>query len=177
MSGKWLLGITVCLCAAAQPRFGTGHSIGTVSTEGNLIVMTLNEGALGRANLFDLAGRTVRFTRKGSGYTIENRPLAWDPEFGSELSGPQVTLRRPRPRSRAERTKVTIEDVIAAEGPRLPDVAHAQKKFYTGIVVVMEHGAKPSRELIERANGIRERWMDYWETVTGHRASMTATPR
>ncbi|HLH17531.1 MAG TPA: hypothetical protein VKX45_09940 [Bryobacteraceae bacterium] len=94
MSGKWLLGITVCVCAAAQPRFGTGHSIGTISTEGNLIVMTLNDGALGRANLFDLAGRTVRFTRKGSGYTIENRPLQWDPEFGGELSGPQVTLHR-----------------------------------------------------------------------------------
>ncbi len=94
MNCKWLLGITVCAFAAAQPRFGTGHSIGTVSTEGNLIVMTLNDGALGRANLFDLAGRTVRFTRKGSGYTIENRALQWDPEFGSELNGPQVTLHR-----------------------------------------------------------------------------------
>jgi hypothetical protein len=78
---------------------------------------------------------------------------------------------------KADRTKVTIQDVIAAEGPRLPDVAHSQRKFNTGIVVVIEHGKSPSRELIERANGIRRQWMYYWETITGHRASMTTNPR
>ena len=78
---------------------------------------------------------------------------------------------------KADRTKVTIQDVIAAEGPRLPDVDHSQKKFNTGIVVVVEHGRAPSPELLERANGIRMRWMDYWETTTGHRASMTTNPR
>jgi hypothetical protein len=56
----------------------------------------------------------------------------------------------------------------------LPDVDHAQKKFNTGIVVIVEHGKKPSPELIERAGGIRNAWMDYWETTTGHRSSMTA---
>ena len=52
---------------------------------------------------------------------------------------------------KADRTKVTIQDVIAAEGPRLPDVEHSQKKFNTGIVVIVEQGTKPSMELIERA--------------------------
>jgi hypothetical protein len=74
---------------------------------------------------------------------------------------------------KADRTKVTIQDVIAVNGPRLPDVDHAQKKFNTGMVVVVEHGKTPSKELIERTNGIRLRWMDYWETTTGHRSSMT----
>ena len=78
---------------------------------------------------------------------------------------------------KADRTKVTIQDVIAAEGSRLPDVDHSQKKFNTGIVVVVEHGHPPSLELLERANGIRMRWIDYWETTTGHRASMTTNPR
>jgi hypothetical protein len=78
---------------------------------------------------------------------------------------------------KANRTRVTIENVIAAEGPRSPDVDHAQKKFNTGMVVIVGHGKLPSAALIERANGIRARWIDYWETVTGHRASMTATPR
>ena len=78
---------------------------------------------------------------------------------------------------KADRTKVTIQDVIATEGPRLPGVDHSQKKFNTGIVVVVEHGHPPSKELLERANGIRERWIDYWEITTGHRASMAATPR
>jgi hypothetical protein len=78
---------------------------------------------------------------------------------------------------RADRTKVTIQDVIAVEGPRSPDVDHSQKKFNTGMVVVVEHGKTPSPELLERTNNIRERWVDYWETVTGHRASMTTKPQ
>jgi hypothetical protein len=78
---------------------------------------------------------------------------------------------------RAERTKVTIQDVIATEGPRLPDVDHSQRKFNTGIVVMVEHGKSPSHELIEQAHGIQQQWIEYWETTTGHRASMTANPR
>ena len=78
---------------------------------------------------------------------------------------------------KADRTKVNIQDVIAAEGTRSPDVEHSQKQFNTGIVVIVEHGNKPSKDLIERANGIRERWIDYWSTTTGHRSSMTASPK
>jgi hypothetical protein len=78
---------------------------------------------------------------------------------------------------KADRVKVTIQDVIAAEGPRLPAVDQSQKKFNTGMVVIVEHGARPSRELIERTNGIRKQWIDYWETTTGHRSSMTTHPR
>jgi hypothetical protein len=77
----------------------------------------------------------------------------------------------------AEPKKVTIQDVIAAEGPRSPDVAHSQRRFNTGIVVVVEHGKNPSLQLIERASGIRKQWMEYWKTTTGHRASMTVNPR
>lgn len=80
------------------------------------------------------------------------------------------------PLFKADRTKVTIQDVIANEGPRLPDVDHSQRRFNTGIVVVVEHGQSPSSALTDRASAIRDRWIDYWETSTGHRASMTANP-
>ena len=82
-----------------------------------------------------------------------------------------------RPIFKADRTKVTIQDVIAAEGPRTPDVNHSQRHFNTGMVVVVEHGKTPSRELLERTEGIRLRWIDYWETTTGHRSTMTTNPR
>jgi hypothetical protein len=82
-----------------------------------------------------------------------------------------------RPIFKADRTKIRIEDVIAVEGPRLPGVDRAQKPFNTGIVVIVEHGNTPSRALIERANGIREQWIEYFATTTGHRASMTTKPR
>jgi len=74
---------------------------------------------------------------------------------------------------KADRVKITIQEVIDVEGPRVPGVEQSQKNFNTGIVLAVEHGTKPSRELVERANGIRERWIDYWTTTTGHRSSMT----
>ena len=74
-----------------------------------------------------------------------------------------------------DRTRITIGDVIAVEGPRQPDVDHSQRQFNTGMVMVVEHGKKPSRELIERVEGVRKAWIDYFGTITGHRASMTAT--
>jgi hypothetical protein len=77
---------------------------------------------------------------------------------------------------KADRTRINIQDVIAAQGPRLPDVDHSQKDFNTGMVMVVDQGKTPSPELIERTSGIRERWIDYWTIVTGHRSTMTAEP-
>jgi hypothetical protein len=72
---------------------------------------------------------------------------------------------------------VTIQDVIAAEGPRVPDVDHSQREFNTGFVLIVEHGQTPSRELVERASGVRQQWIEFWERTTGHRSSMMASPR
>jgi hypothetical protein len=78
---------------------------------------------------------------------------------------------------KADRTKVTIQDVVAAEGQRVPAVDKSQRQFNTGMVIVVQHGAKPGSELIERANGIRKQWIDYFSVTTGRRASMTANPQ
>jgi hypothetical protein len=77
---------------------------------------------------------------------------------------------------KADRTKVTIQDVIAAEGPRTPGVDKSQREFNTGMVVVVQHGQKPSQKLIDETNGIRTEWIKYFSITTGHRASMTANP-
>jgi hypothetical protein len=82
-----------------------------------------------------------------------------------------------RPIFKADRTKITIQDVIAAEGPRTPAVDTSQRLFNTGMVAVVEHGKKPSRELLERTEGIREQWTAFWPITTGHRVVMTADPR
>ena len=78
---------------------------------------------------------------------------------------------------KADRTKVTIQDVIAVEGPRQPDVNHSQRAFNTGMVMVVEHGKQPSAELIERTKGIRQQWVQYWPITTGNRSTMTANPQ
>jgi hypothetical protein len=82
-----------------------------------------------------------------------------------------------RPIFKADRTKVTVQDVIAVEGPRVPDVTKAQKAFNTGIVIMVEKGMQPTQALIDRANGIRREWIEYFSITTGHRATMTAVVR
>lgn len=77
---------------------------------------------------------------------------------------------------RAEPTRITIADVIAAEGPRRPDVNHSQRLFNTGMVMIVLHGCQPSPRLIEETNGIRRQWMKYFSIATGRRATMTANP-
>lgn len=78
---------------------------------------------------------------------------------------------------KAQRTRISIQDVIAAEGPRQPDVDHSQRTFNTGIVLVVEHNACPTPALLARADGIRRQWIDFWRITTGRRAEMTTTPR
>jgi hypothetical protein len=81
-----------CDATYAQARQDPGRSIGAITTQGDLIVMTLNEGVFGKANMFDLTRRTLRFTPEGASYRAENLALQWDSEFGTEMSGPQLTL-------------------------------------------------------------------------------------
>ncbi len=81
---------------AAHAQFGRepGESIGTVTTHGNLIVLTLNEHALGPKNLFDLDHRTQRFTPVGDGYRVESLPLQWDADFGTEMPNDRAALEK-----------------------------------------------------------------------------------
>jgi hypothetical protein len=111
-------------------------------------------------------------------YLMGLMPAAEVPDFflldnlvqvGSDASGAPVF--------KADKLKLTVEDVIAAEGPRVPDAARAQRRFNTGIVVIVEHGRRPSAKLLRQAEGIRRQWIDYWQTVTGGRAAMSTDPR
>src|SRR5260370_35529264 len=78
--------------ALAQHRDVPAKPIGKVSVVGNLILMELDQSALGQQNLFDLGKHTLRFTSGSAGYRVENLPLHWDGDFGQHLSRHQFTL-------------------------------------------------------------------------------------
>ena len=89
----WALMLVLALAApAAAQRRDQGHSIGTVSVRGKLIVMHLKPGALGHENLFDLQNRTLTFTPAAGGYRVTAGPLRWDANRGAKLSGPALRL-------------------------------------------------------------------------------------
>ncbi|WP_315821400.1 hypothetical protein [Paraflavitalea speifideaquila] len=80
--------------SCGQNGITPGHSIGQVSVAGDLIVIELHSAALGESNLFDLAGRTLRFSKAGSSYHVTNEPLRWDTTYGVEFTGADVRLQR-----------------------------------------------------------------------------------
>src|SRR5215471_14254080 len=85
-----LLALPSLAAAQRQP----GHSIGKVTTIGNLIHLELDSGAIAPERLFDLDHRTLRFTPDGAGYRVENVALVWDADFGPGLPGSAAPLTR-----------------------------------------------------------------------------------
>src|ERR1700683_4650792 len=92
-AGCLLIPGILLLHGVASAQQEPGHSLGKVTVQGDLIVMTLDQGVLGKANLFNLDHHTLHFTPEGAGYRAENLPLQWDAEFGAE-TGAQVTLKK-----------------------------------------------------------------------------------
>ncbi len=90
-----LAGVSVGLAGPVSAQYGPrqGHLIGTVTTQGNLIVLELDSGAIAPPDLFDLAHTTVRFTPQGSGYRVQNLTERWDALIGKPLDGSSVTLK------------------------------------------------------------------------------------
>jgi hypothetical protein len=78
---------------------------------------------------------------------------------------------------RGDKTDITIQDVIAAMGARVPDAEHSQKAFNTAIVVMTMPGKQPTPELLSAAGNIAAHWITYWSKTTGGRSVMTVNPR
>jgi hypothetical protein len=71
--------------------------------------------------------------------------------------------------------EVTIEDVIAVEGPRVPGVADSQKNFRQTLVLVTRNGRFPSPAEVAKIDALRVAWEDYFSAATGGRASVDTT--
>ena len=55
----------------------------------NLIIVELGEDKLLPENLFDLEGKTLRFTPEGQRFRVQTVPFQWESDFGSALSAPR----------------------------------------------------------------------------------------
>ena len=78
-----------------------------------------------------------------------------------------------RQRVQADRIDITINDVIAHDGPRVPSFEDAPRDFTTAFVAVVLPGQTPSPALLERTDAIRRQWITYWEKITGGVATMS----
>ncbi len=65
-----------------------------------------------------------------------------------------------------ERVDVSIDQVIAAEGPRVPSAATADKRFRMAFILVGRDGEPVSQESIDHLETIRQRWEEWFREAT-----------
>jgi hypothetical protein len=82
-----------------------------------------------------------------------------------------------RPIYRGEKVVITVNDMIAAMGPRVPAVDASQKQFNTAVVVITEPGKQPTEVLLNNARNIAQKYIEWWSKTTGGRSTMTVNPR
>ena len=70
---------------------------------------------------------------------------------------------------------VRIEQVVAAEGPRDPPAAHAQRAFNAAFVYLLEPGQSPDPEMLHLHAEYRDKVVEHWAHVTGGRSEITTS--
>lgn len=76
---------------------------------------------------------------------------------------------------KAEKVRITIQDVIAHNGTRVPSFEDSPKAYNTAIVAVTLNGRKPTDAMLTQLQGIRGAWINYWSKVTGGVSTMSTT--
>ena len=75
----------------------------------------------------------------------------------------------------ADREIVSIDQIVAAEGPREPPAARSRRELNTGFVYLLEPGQTPTPELLQLHKVYIDRVVEYWSHVTGGRSRVTTT--
>ena len=72
-----------------------------------------------------------------------------------------------------ERETVSIEQIVAAEGPRKPPATDAPKDFNAGFVYLLQPGQTPDTEWLRLHAEYRDTVIEHWSRITGGRSRMT----
>lgn len=78
---------------------------------------------------------------------------------------------------RGTRQDITVDDVIAAEGPRVPDYTVAQRKFRTAFILVVPAGTAPKDSDIAQLETYRAEFERYYPKAASQNASIDASLR
>ena len=85
----------------------------------------------------------------------------------------QVGERWDDPYTAEKKEIVTMEQVLAAMGPRNPPPERARKVFNTGFVYFLLPGQEPDPELLREHARYRDRMVEHWRHVTGGRGQLS----
>lgn len=73
------------------------------------------------------------------------------------------------------RVNVDVNQVIAAEGPRVPASNTSQRAFNVGFALIVDEGRKPSQNELSKLERIRSEWPAYFEEAASNRISVNTT--
>ena len=168
---------------------GATHWPGTVSTPVPFpFSRPVEASIMGGANWRDNGDGT--FTQLASGtmnpasgfsylelYLMGFLPASKVPDFFI-LRNQQSVGRTPEGQNivKADKVTITIQDVIAHNGPRVPSFENSPKAYNTAIVAVTLHGRQPPPAMITQLEGIAAAWKSYWSKVTGGVSTMETSP-
>ena len=74
-----------------------------------------------------------------------------------------------------DREVVSVEQIVAAEGPRRPSARRSQKDFNIGFVYLLAPGEAPSDHLLDAHARLRREFVENWFLITGGRSRMMTT--
>ena len=74
------------------------------------------------------------------------------------------------------RFDISIDDVIAVAGPRVPDSKVAQRNYRFAFVLVQSASGPLPSDLLALAARYRAEWASYWLTITGGRSTADVEP-
>ena len=75
------------------------------------------------------------------------------------------------------RRDVTVEELIAAEGRRIPDHTVSQRRYRFAFILVVPQGEQPTEAQLSKLDAYRQQFEAYFATVTGNRASADTSLR
>ena len=67
---------------------------------------------------------------------------------------------------RGMRQDLTVNDIIATEGPRIPTVAASSKVFKQAFILLVQHGTSPSNADVAKLDRFRQRWQQFFAQAT-----------
>ena len=70
---------------------------------------------------------------------------------------------------------VSVEQIVAAEGARIPSARDAQKDFNAAFVYLLEPGRSPDPDMLRLHAEYRDKVIEHWSHITGGRSRMTTT--
>src|SRR5262245_14597650 len=73
------------------------------------------------------------------------------------------------------RRDLTVDDIVAADGPRIPDVSISPKSLRQAFVLLVMAGTSPTAAELQKIESIRSRWTAFFGQATDGRASAVTT--